>query len=300
MNIVFMGTPDFAAASLRALLDSEHRVTGVFTQPDRARGRGMKQAFPPVKVLALEAGIPVFQPAKMRDGTALRALAELAPELIAVVAYGRLLPGALLAVPRYGCVNVHASLLPELRGAAPIQWAVARGFSRTGVTTMYMAPELDAGDMIFSESTPVGERETAGSLHDRLRDIGAALLLRTVDAIARGNAPRVPQEHEKATFAPIIKKEDGRLDFARPARELDCLVRGMNPWPGAYAGSLKIHAAEVLDEKAGGRPGTVLEGGRVVCGDGRLLRLTEVQGPGGKRMPVADYLRGHGRLSFMD
>ena len=293
MKLVFMGTPDFAAASLGALIDGGHTITGVFTQPDRAVGRGMKMGCSPVKELALQASLPIFQPVKMRDGTALGILRGLEPDLVVVVAYGRILPEDMLAVPRLGCINVHASLLPELRGAAPIQWAVARGYEKTGVTTMYMASELDAGDMIFRAETPILPGDTAGSLHDRLRDMGAALLLKTVEAIERGGAPRVPQEHSKATFAPIIKKEDGRLDFSRPARELDCLIRGMNPWPGAYCKDLKIHAAEPLDRHSNKPAGTILEDGCVVCGDGGLLRLTEVQGPGGRRMPVVDYLRGH-------
>jgi methionyl-tRNA formyltransferase len=273
VKIVFMGTPDFARASLQALLDmAEHTVAGVFTQPDRASGRGMKQLPSPVKALAAAYDIPVFQPAKMRCGEALGHLRELSPDLIVVVAFGRMLPGEMLALPPLGCVNVHASLLPDLRGAAPIQWAIARGFKETGVTTMMMAEECDAGDILMMESTPVGSREDAVSLHDRLRDMGAALLVKTVHAIAGGTAARVPQDHAKATFAPILRKEDGIIDPGRPAGETDRLIRAMTPWPGATLNGLKIHKAQIAED------GT--------------LELLEVQAPGKKRMSYEEYIRG--------
>jgi methionyl-tRNA formyltransferase len=273
MNIVFMGTPDFARASLAALLDMpEHTVAGVFTQPDRAAGRGMQTLLSPVKALALQHGLPVFQPAKMRDGTALGQLRELKPDLVAVVAYGRILPRDMLDLPPLGCINVHASLLPQLRGAAPIQWAIARGFSHTGVTAQRMAEECDAGDILLQMSTPIGEREDAPSLHDRLRDMGAALLQKTVTAIAAGTAKSVPQDHSKATFAPILRKEDGVINLSRPAVEIDRLIRAVTPWPGAVLDGLKIHRACLADD------GT--------------LKLLEVQAPGKKRMSAEDYFRG--------
>jgi methionyl-tRNA formyltransferase len=276
MKVVFMGTPDFAQASLAALLDMpEVSVVGVFTQPDRAAGRGMKLLPSPVKALALEHGLPVFQPAKMRDGAALGHLRELSPNLIAVVAYGRMLPNDILALPPLGCVNIHASLLPELRGAAPIQWAIARGYKETGVTAQFMAEECDAGDILFSESTAIGEREDTPSLHDRLRELGAALLQKTVRAIADGTAKPVPQDHSKATFAPILRKEDGSIDPNLPATEQDRLIRAMTPWPGATLNGLKIHRARL-----------------VTRGGGETLELLEVQAPGKKRMSAEEYFRG--------
>jgi methionyl-tRNA formyltransferase len=273
MRIVFMGTPDFAAASLAALLDMpEHMVTGVFTQPDKTAGRGLKVLPSPVKQLAEERGIPVFQPAKMRCGEALGHLRELSPDLVAVVAYGRILPKEILGLPPLGCVNVHASLLPELRGAAPIQWAIARGFETTGVTTQRMTGEVDAGDILLQESTPIGADDTAATLHDRLRDMGAALLVKTIRAVFDGTVTPIPQDHSKATFAPILRKEDGVIDPSRPAAESERLIRAMTPWPGAVLNGLKIH-------KAG------------LSGDG-LLELLEVQAPGKKRMSYQEYLRG--------
>jgi methionyl-tRNA formyltransferase len=270
MRIVFFGTPDFACASLKALLDMpEHTVCGVFTQPDRASGRGMRPLPSPVKALAAERGITVFQPEKMRDGVALGHLRELEPDLIAVVAYGRLLPQEILDLPPLGCINVHASLLPELRGAAPIQWAIARGYKETGVTTQRMAEECDAGDILLQSSTLIGEREDAASLHDRLRDMGAALLAETVRNIK--TIKPIVQDHAKATYAPILRKEDGAIDENRPAVEIDRLIRAMNPWPGAYIGNLKIHRACLSDDK---------------------LQILEVQAPGKKRMGYEDYLRG--------
>jgi methionyl-tRNA formyltransferase len=285
MRIVFFGTPEFARASLEALFAmQEHTVAGVFTQPDRAKGRGMKLAFCPVKELAAARKIPVFQPVKMRDGTALSALRSLNPDLAVVVAYGRILPKPMLNTPRYGCVNLHASLLPELRGAAPIQWAIARGLSVTGVTTQRMAEEMDAGDILFAEETPIGPDETAGELHDRLKEIGASLLQKTVKAIADGSVVPAPQDPGRVTFAPILTKADGIIDTAKPAEELRRLVRAMNPWPGAVHGTLKIHRARVVE--AGEGPQCIR------CGDGRVLELLEVQAPGGRRMTAADYFRG--------
>lgn len=280
-----MGTPDFARASLAVLPDMPgHTVTGVFTQPDRASGRGMKLLPSPVKALALEYDIPVFQPVKMRDGTALACLRECRPDLVIVVAYGRMLPREMLDLSPLGCVNIHASLLPELRGAAPIQWAIARGHKQTGVTAQRMAEECDAGDILLSESTPIGEREDAASLHDRLRDMGAALLQETVRAIAGGTAKPVPQDHAKATYAPILRKEDGVIDLSRPAREVDCLIRAMTPWPGAALDGLKIHKARPVTNGSGPR--------FIVCKDG-ILELLEVQAPGKKRMSAEDYFRGY-------
>jgi methionyl-tRNA formyltransferase len=273
MNIVFMGTPDFARAHLQALLRlPEHNVVGVFTQPDKASGRGMKPVPSPVKALAEEHNLPIYQPSIMRDGSTASHLRELHPDIVVVVAYGRMLPREMLDIPPLGCINVHASLLPKLRGAAPIQWAIANGFEHTGVTTMKMAEECDAGDVYFCESIPIGKDEYAPSLHDRLRDLGASLLVRTVSAIADGSAVAVPQDHSAATYAPILRKEDGYLDLSRSAVELERLVRAMNPWPGAMLDDLKVHKARV--------------------GEDGSFELLEVQAPGKKRMTAEEYYRG--------
>ena len=251
MDLVFMGTPDFAAASLSALLGSGHKVTAVFTQPDKPKGRKGVLTPPPVKELALEHGIPVYQPATLRDGTALSVLRELAPEVIVVAAYGKILPREILDLPGKGCVNVHASLLPRLRGAGPIAWSILNGDAETGVTTMYMADGVDTGDMILKKATPIGAEETTPELYDRLKEMGGELLLETLELIRRGKAPRTPQREEEATHAPMLTKEMGRMDFARPARELHCLVRGMAGWPVAFFSfqgkNLKVHAARLAE-----------------------------------------------------
>ena len=212
MRIVFMGTPDFAAASLQKLIDEKFDIAGVFTQPDKPKGRGMELAYSPVKELALANGLPVYQPAKMRDGTALEIIKELAPDILAVVAYGRILPDDILAVPRYGAVNVHGSLLPKYRGAAPIQWAVLNGDKVTGVSTMYLASEMDTGDVIYTAETEIGEFETSGELFDRLKVMGAELLCRTLRDIDSGIAPRTPQEHDKASYVKMLDKSLSPID----------------------------------------------------------------------------------------
>lgn len=293
MKTLFMGTPVFAEECLRAMLQAGIDVCGIFSQPDKPIGRKMILTPPPVKVLAESAGIPVFQPEKLRDGTALKIIEELAPELIVVVAYGRILPEAILDYPSMGCVNVHASLLPKYRGAAPIQWSIVRGEKETGVTTMYMAPELDAGDMILSEKTTIDENETAGELHDRLMTIGARALLETLTLIRDGRAKGTPQNAEEATFAPILKREDGQIDFTQPVREVHDFIRGFTPWPGAVYNGLRIWKARIDGACAPGVPGTVVDVNGVLCGDGGILRLLEVQPAGGRRMNIFDYIRGH-------
>ena len=296
MRIVFMGTPDFAVPCLRCLLEDGHEIAGVFTQPDKPKGRGHKLSPPPVKELATKQGIPVWQPEKLRDGTALAILRELSPDLIVVVAYGRILPKDLLELPPLGCVNVHGSLLPAYRGAAPIQWSVINGDTLAGVTTMYMAEGLDCGDMIFSRSTPVGETETSGELYERLATIGAALLGETVTAIQAKTAPRIPQDDTRATHAPMLTKELAKLDFTKPARQVHKLICGMNPWPVAHT-LLEGHPLKVYRSRlaqGSGTPGTVLDEKRLIvaCGDG-AVELCEIQAEGGKRLAAADYLRGH-------
>ena len=301
MRVVFMGTPDFAAASLRRILDDGFEVVGVFTQPDKPKGRGMELSFSPVKELALQRAIPVFQPEKMRDGTALEALRGLSPDILAVVAYGRILPPELLEVPEYGAVNVHGSLLPKYRGAAPIQWAVLNGDETTGVTTMYLANEMDTGDIIYAESTPIGEFETSGELYDRLKEMGAALLSRTLCDIEKGCAPRTPQDHEKASYVKMLDKSLCPIDFSKPARMVVKQVCGLQPWPVATmkigADVLRVFGVDYGKTPCHAAPGTILSadarGIEIACGDGESVVVTELQAAGKKRMSAADFLRGH-------
>ena len=295
MRIVFMGTPDFAVPCLQRLLEDGHEVPAVFTQPDKPVGRHAVLTPPPVKQLALSHGIPVYQPTKMRDGTVAALLRELAPDCLVVVAYGRILPQEILDVPPRGCVNIHGSLLPRYRGAAPIQWSVIRGETVTGVTSMFMDAGMDTGDIIDTLTTPIGENETAGELFERLAPLGARLLSTTLAAIADGTVTRRPQNDAEATMAPMLEKAMGRLDLTRPARELHNEVRGMNPWPGAFctAGgkTLKIHETRVA--AGSGAPGTLLcaDPVTVACGEG-ALQLVTVQPEGKPRMAAEAWLRG--------
>ena len=295
MRIVFMGTPDFAAESLERLTQTNHEIVGVFTQPDKPQGRGYKLVAPPTKKLALEKGIPVYQPDKMRDGTALAILKELKPDLIAVVAYGKILPKDILELPKYGCINVHASLLPYYRGAGPIQWSVINGEKTTGVTTMFMGEGLDTGDTIIKQETPIGPNETYGELHDRLAKIGGELLAVTIEEIEKGRVMRFPQEEEYATYAPMLNKQIAKIDFNKPAQEIHNLIRGLNPWPVAhttFSGKLMKVYKSVMTEGSG-VPGTVLDKKKLIvaCGEG-ALELLEVQLEGGKRMSGEDFQRG--------
>ena len=295
MRIVFMGTPDFAVPCLQRLLEDGHEVPAVFTQPDKPVGRHAVLTPPPVKQLALSHGIPVYQPTKMRDGTAAALLRELAPDCLVVVAYGRILPQEILDVPPRGCGNIHGSLLPRYRGAAPIQWSVIRGETVTGVTSMFMDAGMDTGDIIDTLTTPIGENETAGELFERLAPLGARLLSTTLAAIADGTVTRRPQNDAEATMAPMLEKAMGRLDLTRPAQELHNQVRGMNPWPGAFctAGgkTLKIHETRVA--AGSGAPGTLLcaDPVTVACGEG-ALQLVTVQPEGKPRLAAEAWLRG--------
>lgn len=297
MRIVFMGTPDFAVPSLQALIDAGHDVCAVYTQPDKPQGRKQILTAPPVKTLALEHDIPVFQPNTLKNEDEQARLRALAPEVIIVVAYGKLLPKAVLDIPPHGCINVHGSLLPRWRGAAPIQWAVIAGDEMAGVTTMQMAEGLDTGDMLLTYETKVGEKETAGELFDRLAQSGAELLTQTLVKLDE-ITPR-PQDDAQSCYAHMLDKQMAVIDWSKSAHEIDCLIRGLNPWPIALTTlsgeRLKVFAAE---KAAGnGEPGTVLEadpkkGLTVACGEG-ALRLTEIQLVGGKRMKATDFLRGH-------
>lgn len=297
MRIVFMGTPDFAVPSLQALIDAGHDVCAVYTQPDKPQGRKQILTAPPVKTLALEHDIPVFQPNTLKNEDEQARLRELAPEVIIVVAYGKLLPKAVLDIPPHGCINVHGSLLPRWRGAAPIQWAVIAGDEMAGVTTMQMAEGLDTGDMLLTYETKVGEKETAGELFDRLAQSGAELLTQTLVKLDE-ITPR-PQDDAQSCYAHMLDKQMAVIDWSKSAHEIDCLIRGLNPWPitlTTLSGErLKVFAAE---KAAGnGEPGTVLEadpkkGLTVACGEG-ALKLIEIQLVGGKRMKATDFLRGH-------
>ena len=301
MNIVFMGTPEIAVYCLEALVNAGHNIKAVFTQPDKPKNRGHKLQMPPVKEYAEEKGIETYQPLSLRKGEdaekAYETLKALAPDCIVVVAYGQILPKTVLDLPKYGCVNVHASLLPKYRGAAPIQRAIMNGETETGITTMYMAEGLDTGDMILKETVEIPPKMTAGELHDRLAETGARLIVETLSQIEKGIAPRTPQTDINTCYAERILKEDCLIDFTKSADALYNIIRGLSPSPCAFtfiAGKrLKVYFAEKLDTKSGAKPGTVIEGEGlcVACGEG-ALRLAEIQPEGGKRMRDTDLLRG--------
>lgn len=297
MRIIFMGTPDFAVPSLQSLLDQGHEICGVFTQPDKPKGRGHKLQAPPVKELALQNGLPVYQPDTLRDETAQQTIRDLAPEVIVVVAYGKLLPKAVLDAPRLGCINVHGSLLPLYRGAAPIQWAVINGEEVTGVTTMFMAEGMDTGDILLKVETEIGPEETAGELFDRLKDLGADLLVKTLERLEKGEIQRVPQDEDQATLAPMLKKEMSVIDWNKPAQWIYDLIRGLNPWPCAAAvldgRRVKLLASQLVEGE--GVPGMAYnQGGELVaaCGQG-MVKIIELQTDKGKRMSGREYLLGH-------
>ena len=302
MRILFMGTPDFAVPSLEALLTAGHEVCGVFTQPDKPKNRGMKLQAPPVKEFALAHDIPVFQPETVKDGTALAIIRELAPELIAVAAYGRILPVDILDYPAYGCINVHSSLLPKYRGSAPIHWAILNGDAESGVTIMHMAKAMDAGDIIAQAATPIDPNETVEMLHDRLAQMGASLLVDVVERLKNGTATRTPQDESRVTYAPMLSRELSPLDWTRTARRLHDQVRGLIPWPATTTDIIgdqpvKVFEVEETGIRTDAAPGTIVAAGKqgidVACGDGMLLRIKQLQAQGGKRMAAADYLRGH-------
>lgn len=301
MRIVFMGTPEFAVPSLKALVGAGHEICGVFTQPDKPKNRGMKLQATPVKEYAMSIGLPVFQPAKVRDGEALGILQALNPDLIAVAAYGKILPVDILALPRLGCVNVHSSLLPKYRGAAPINWAILNGEDETGVTIMYMAEGMDTGDILTQAKTPIGLNENAAQLFVRLADIGAGLLVETVAALEAGKVSPVPQDSARASYAPMLSKEQSPLDWTRSARQLHDHVRGLYPWPSALMVldgiRCKVLQTALAGESGGKTPGTVLQadkkGLRVACGDGQALDILELQPNGKKAMSSPAFLLGH-------
>ena len=299
MRIVFLGSGAFAIPSLLSLLDAGHDVVALVTQPDRERGRGQELAPPPTKPAAIARGVPVLQPRRVKEPEAIAELRRLAPELQVVVAYGQILPRAVIDLAPRGTVNVHASLLPRLRGAAPIQWAIARGDRETGVTTMLIDEGLDTGPTLLARATPIGPDETAADLEPRLARLGAEVLLETVRGLADGSLRPTPQDHTRATLAPLLEKEDGRLDWTRPAPDLANRVRGFHPWPGTFAiwreKTLKVLKARA--EAAGpAAPGTILTadgaGLLVACGEGTALRVLEVQPESRRAMAASAFASG--------
>jgi len=300
MKLVFMGTPEFALPSLNALHQSGHTVLAVVCQPDRPKGRGGRLTPPPVKAMAERFELPILQPTKMKDPIFLGDLRALEPEVIVVVAFGRILPAAILDLPPRGCINVHASLLPKYRGAAPIQWAIINGEQETGVTTMRLDPGMDTGDILLQERMPILPEDTAGSLSARLAERGADLMIRTLKGLESGEILPVPQDHAQATLAPILEKEAGKIDWTQAAVDILNRVRGLSPWPGAYTfyqdERWSIWKAKMGDPTAGGAPGTILKTGRegisVATSQG-LLEILELQPANRRRMTAGEFLAGH-------
>ncbi len=298
MRVVFMGTPDIAATCLTKILDDGFQVVGVYTQPDRPKGRGMKMVYSPVKEVALAHEIPVFQPENFRDDETVEQLKALQPDVVAVVAYGRILPQRVLDIAPKGFINIHASVLPQYRGSAPYQWAVLDGLTETGVTAMYLCREMDAGDIIDVAKTPIGPDETAGELLDRLAVLGAELLSKTLTKVEQGAAKGIPQDGSKATYAPMLDKTMCPIDWTKTAQQVHNHVRGLHPWPVATAElagtKFKIHATAMVE--GSGAPGTILgltkTGLLVACGQG-AIEIRSLQAEGGKRMAAPDYFRGH-------
>ena len=298
MRVVFMGTPDIAATCLKRILADGFEVVGVYTQPDRPKGRGMKLTASPVKEVALSAGIPVFQPETFREEETVQALRDLKPDICAVVAYGRILPQKVLDIPTFGCINIHASILPQYRGSAPYQWAVLDGQKETGVTAMYLVREMDAGDMIEVSKTPIGENETAGELLDRLAELGAALLSKTLSRFTQGPVPATPQDESQVSYAPMLEKTMCPIDWTKTARQVHDHVRGLQPWPVATmelkGQPFKVHETRIVP--GSGKPGEILgltkTGLVIACGQG-AVEIRVLQAQGGKRMAAPDYFRGH-------
>ena len=315
MRVVFMGTPDIAATCLKKILEHGCEVVGVYTQPDRPKNRGMKLQPSPVKEVALAHNIPVFQPENFREAETVEQLRSLQPDVVAMVAYGRILPQSVLDIPPRGCINIHASLLPQYRGSAPYQWAVLDGLKETGVTAMYLCREMDAGDIIDIAKTPIAPEETAGELLDRLAELGAELLSKTLRSIREGTAKRTPQDGSLATYAPMLDKTMCPLDWNRTARQLHDQIRGLNPWPVATTelhavicsvsknhnelrklATTQTYESRVVDVTTDAAPGTILvltkTGLQIACGEG-VLEIRNLQAEGGKRMAAPDYFRGH-------
>lgn len=301
MNIVFMGTPDFAVPTLQMLIDEGHHIAAVVTQPDRPKGRGNKENMPPVKELALKYNLEVLQPEKVRGNEDFyEQLKALKPDVMVVVAYGQILPESILEIPRLGCINIHGSLLPKYRGAAPIQWSIINGDAITGVTIMYMDKGMDTGDMILKKEMVIESTDTYKTLHDKMMTVGAEALKEALPLIVSGGKMRQKQDESEATYAPMIQKSLGEIDWSKDAKSIDCLVRGVNPWPVAYTfyegQPMKVWQAHVVDEKSSYEPGYIVnvdkEGIHVQTGEGVFV-ISELQAPNKKRMPVSEYIKGN-------
>lgn len=300
MKIVFMGTPDIAVPCLQKIIDENYEILGVVTQPDKPKGRGKKLGMSPVKELAIENNIPVYQPIKARDKDFIETMKSLNPDVMVVVAFGQILPKEILEIPKFGCINVHVSLLPKYRGAAPINWVIINGEEKTGVTTMYMDEGLDTGDMILKTEVNLDENITAGELHDKMMNIGAETLKETLKLIEEGTAPREVQNHEEFSYAPIMNKSLGNIDFSKNAKEIHNLVRGVNPWPSAYTTyngvTMKIWKTKVLEEESTKDAGTIIDvnkDGIKVSTKDKILLIEEIQMPNKKRMLVGEYIKGN-------
>lgn len=307
LNIVFMGTPDFAIPTLQRLIASDHTVTAVVTQPDRPKGRGKRLAAPPVKVVAERYNIPVLQPRRVKAPEVREQLEAFAPDVMVVIAYGQILPQSILDVPRFGCINVHASLLPKYRGAAPFQWAIIRGETETGITTMLMDQGMDTGDILLQRACAIQPDDTAQTLHDSLAQRGADLLLETLERLEAGELTPIPQRHDEATYAPLLKKTDGRIDWREPAETLVNTIRGMSPWPGAYTTfrgtTVKLLKAALESRPVADFAGTEAAPGTVVALDPRrgpviatghgFLRILEIQPQNKQPMKCSDFCRGY-------
>lgn len=300
MNIVFMGTPEFSVSALEELIKAGHNILAVVTQPDKARGRGKEIQYTPVKEAALKYDIPVYQPKQVKDTEFVNVLREINPDVMVVIAFGQILSKDILDIPKYGCINIHASLLPKYRGAAPIQWSIIDGEEITGVTTMYMNEGLDTGDMLDKEIVKISKKETGGSLHDKLAQVGSTLIIETLDKIEKGNISRVKQEDSESTYAKILDKKLGNIDFSMKAVEIERLIRGLNPWPSAYTKlnnkNLKIWDAEVIEKEYEGNFGEIVDindDSLIVKTGENSLAIMSLQLEGKKRMDVVDFLRGY-------
>ncbi|MCR1953554.1 methionyl-tRNA formyltransferase [Clostridioides mangenotii] len=300
MKIVFMGTPEIAVPCLEKLIEENHEIVGVVTRTDKPKGRGKKLAMPPVKEIAVKNDINVYQPKRARDEDFINEIRVLSPDLIIVVAYGQILPKEILEIPKYGCVNVHVSLLPKYRGSAPINWVIINGEEKTGVSTMYMDEGLDTGDIILQKEIDLNDEITAGELHDKIMYMGADLLKDTVNMIESGNAPRAKQVDSESSYAPIMDKSLGKIDFSKSAKEIHNLVRGVNPWPSAYTNydgeTMKVWKTKITVEDSTKEPGTIIEvnkDGIKVCTKDKIILLEEIQMPNKKRVLVGEYIKGN-------
>lgn len=300
MRIVFMGTPDFAVPCLKALIDSDNEVVGVFTQPDKPKGRGYELTPPPVKVCAVENNLTVFQPYSMRDGTALEIINSFNADLIVVVAFGKILPKEILESVKYGCINIHASLLPKLRGAAPIQWSIINGDTETGVTAQQMDVGIDTGDILMTKKFTIPEDMNAGELFDVLSDMGAEVLMKTIDAVKNNNLNPIKQDDSQSTYASMLSKELCPIDFSKSSVAVHNQIRGLYPWPIATTKiggkTYKIHKSQKIFEEFTGKPGEIVDNNNrlvCMCGDGKCVEILEIQAEGKRKTDIASFLRGH-------